>query len=118
MAIRWKWNDKMGEVIYKDGTKTNLYQGNAYMICIQEHPNETYTLEWFAAGKEHLKNMLGLTKGYNNIIEDWGIKTIRLNLKYKTAPEIASLLIKAGLEIEIITYKENTENEENDNENA
>lgn len=111
MALNWSWNDKMGEVIYEDGTKVDIYQGNAYMIGILNNPDETYNLVWFAADKDHLKNMLGLAKGYENIIKDWGFKQIRLNLKYKTAPEIAQLLIKAGLELEIVTYREDTKEE-------
>lgn len=108
MALRWDWNDKMGEIIHENGARINLYQGNAYMIGIVDLPEDQYQLAYFAADKEHLKNMLGLNKGTDNIIKGWGIKTIRLNLKYKTVPDIIALLCKAGLELEIITYKEET----------
>lgn len=112
MALGWDWNKKMGEIIHEDGSKVDLYQGNAYFIGTMDLPEGRYQLVYFAADKEHLKNMLGLTKGYDNMIKDWGIKTIKLNLEYKTVPELVSLLLKAGLELEIITYRDREKTEE------
>lgn len=104
MAIQWKWDDKMGECIYEDGTKVNLYQGNCLTIAIMEHENESYSLAWFFADEGHMKNMLGLAKGHDNIMEDWGIKKIRLDTRYKNVPKIVSAFARAKMEIEIELY--------------
>lgn len=103
MAIRWNWKDKIGEVIYKDGTKHSLYQGNALLIALSEHKNGTYTLAWFFADENHMKNMLGLTKDYkDNSMTD--CKRIRLDVRYKSTPKIVSTFARAKMEIEIELY--------------
>lgn len=106
MALRWDWNDKMGECVYEDGTTVNLYQGNGLMIAIHEHEDDTYNLAWFFVDEAHAKNMLGLTKGYDNCMADAGIKTIRLNTNYKSVPKIVSLFAKAKMNIMIELYTE------------
>ena len=104
MALRWDWTDKMGECIYKDGTKVNLYQGNCLTIAVMEHENDTYNLCWFFADERHMRAILGLTKGDDNIMKDWGIKRLRLDTRYKSVPEIVSTFAKAKMEIEIELY--------------
>ena len=115
MAIIWDWDKKIGRCFMtatdKDGNKgvaeLDLYQGNAYLIAIQEDKEEeTYQLVWFATDKNHLKNMLGLSKGFDNCIKDWGILSIHLNgAKYKDAAEVAGLFLKAKMDTEFILYR-------------
>lgn len=104
MALTWDWKDKMGEVIDKNGTKANLYQGNALIIAIYEHQDNTYDLAWFFIDEAHMKNMLGLTKGYNNCMEKSGIKKLKLDTRYKSIPKIVSAFAKAKMKIEIKLY--------------
>lgn len=49
MSLNWQWTDKMGEVIFQDCDtehpfKTNIYQGNALMIWVNEFPYPKETL--------------------------------------------------------------------------
>lgn len=104
MAIQWKWDDKMGEVIYKNGATADLYQGNALTIAIYKYADDTYTLAWFFADEGHMKNMLGLSKGYDNAMKNLGIEKIRLDVRYKSVPKIISAFAKAKMEIEIELY--------------
>ena len=63
MSLNWEWKDKMGTCTYEDGTKCNLYRGNAFTIAVYEDEKEnTYQMVWFAADEAHMKNMLGLNK--------------------------------------------------------
>lgn len=111
MALRWDWKDKLGECIYEDGTKVNLYEGNCLTIAVKEHEKGTYTLAWFFADEEHMKNMLGLTKGYEgNDMASFGIKRIRLNTNYKSVQKIVSCIAKAKWNIEIELYSEEEKN--------
>lgn len=100
MALNWQWNDKMGEVLYKDGSKQNLYEGNALMIALHEYEEngeKYYSLTWFADDKTHLKNMLGLSRNYSNenrFAKKFGIVGFRFNTRYATIPAIVSDLIR------------------------
>lgn len=105
MALNWDWDKKMGTCTM-DGTELSLYRGNAFCIALKEYENDTYSLMWFAADKNHMKNMLGLSKGFTNIVEDWGITELRLNTEYKETAEMITLLAKAKMEITIKLYKE------------
>lgn len=104
MALNWQWNDKMGECTYENGHKTNLYKGNALTIAIHEHEDNTYTLAWFACDTDHLKNMLGITKGYDNVFKHFGIVELRLDTKYKETEKIIQLFAKAKMKIKIELY--------------
>lgn len=105
MSLNWQWSDKMGECVYNNGYKSNLYRGNALTIAINENDKDnTYTLAWFAADEAHLKNMLGLTKGYDNVFKEFGIKTLRLNTEYKETQTIIKLLAKAKVPVTIELY--------------
>ena len=118
MSLNWSWNDKMGDMtIVQEHPgdeprefNINIYKGNAYMIFLNEYKEDgedMYNLYNFFVDKEHFKNCLGLTKGYKrNILEDWGIKKMRLNLKYKDVPDIIKMFAQSGLAIEIELYKE------------
>lgn len=110
MSLNWQWNDRMGEAIFKGnhvGHRFPIYQGNAYMICIDSFDEgELYTMCWFAADRTHLRNMLGLTKGCQNVFENFGIKRLRLNTRYKSVPQIVSDLARSHTDIEIELYYE------------
>lgn len=109
MSLNWQWSDKMGEVLYEDGHTDNLYQGNAFMIAVY-HDGDMYNLTWFVADKEHLKNLLGLGKhDKTNYLKHWGVKSLRLNTRYKSVPAIVSELAKAktDITIELFYEKEN-----------
>ena len=109
MSLNWQWSDKMGEVLYEDGHTDNLYQGNALMIAVNEQDGK-YMLTWFASDKAHLRNLIGLSKtDKTNYLSHWGVKTLRLNTRYKSIPTIVSELAKAKTDVttEFFYEKEN-----------
>lgn len=127
MSLNWNWNDKMGEVIYEPSCYTpghpyvtNIYQGNALMIWCNEWAtdhalpmtpsNTSYSLGNFCTDIEHLRNMLGLNakKGYSkdNLFNDYNIKLLRLNTKYKSVPKIVAEFAKAHTNVTIELYYE------------
>ena len=103
MSLNWKWEDKMGTCTYENGQKNNLYRGNAFTIAVYED-SEYYNLVWFAADENHMKNMLGLNKGYENIMKNWGITELELNTEYKETVKIVNLMAKAKMKITIKLY--------------
>lgn len=120
MSLNWMWNDKMGEAVMQllstDMPRyetLNLYQGNALMIALHETRDQEgrnlYSMQWFAADEQHLKNLLGLNRkqGFdNNTFGTWGIKKLKLNTRYKSVPKIVSLIAKAKMPITIELYYE------------
>ena len=117
MSLNWQWTDKMGEVIYEDDQyhpehpyTTDIYEGNALMIWVNHLPDEMYSLGNFCVDMEHFKNMLGLNakKGYgsDNYFNDYHIKLIRLNTRYKSVPKIVEAFAKAKTNIKIELYYE------------
>ena len=122
MALRWDFNEKVGEVTFKketgDGIKdfvVDLYQGNAYLIMIYEWDEDgdrMYNLQGFFCDKEHMKNCLGLNKrrGYTENIYNKPydkLTKIRLNkAKYSYTKEVIDAFVQAFDEIEIEIYSE------------
>ena len=122
MSLNWEWTDKMGEVIYTDDHydqehpyQTNIYQGNALMIWVNEWANDptagtSYSLGNFCVDLTHLRNMLGLNakKGYSteNLFNSYHIKLLRLNTRYKSVPKIVAEFAKAHTNIAIELYYE------------
>lgn len=122
MSLNWEWTDKMGEVIYTDDMYTpghpyvcNIYQGNALMIWVNEWANDptagtSYSLGNFCVDIENLRNMLGLNakKGYSttNLFNDYHIKLLRLNTRYKSVPKIVAEFAKAHTNVKIELYYE------------
>lgn len=104
MALHWQWNEKMGECTYENGHKSNLYRGNAFIIATNEFEDDTYNLAWFAVDETHMKNMLGLTKGYDNIFKDWGITEIKLDTRYKETAKFIQMIAKSKTAIRIELY--------------
>ena len=103
MSLNWEWKDKMGTCTYENGTKCNLYRGNAFTIAIHED-GEYYNLVWFAADETHMKNILGLNKGYENIMKKWGITELELNTEYKETAKIVNLMAKAKMKVTVKLY--------------
>lgn len=74
--LTWNWSDKIGEVeevyINGEGKKTvgttSIYAGNCFAVLIVENPDDTYVVTGFFNDKEHMKNCLGLSKGYTENI--------------------------------------------------
>lgn len=104
MALNWDWNDKMGICTYENGHTSQLYRGNAFIIAINEYEDEAYTLAWFASDANHMKNMLGLTKEYDNIFTDYGIVSFSLDTRYKETAQLIQMLAKARMKISIELY--------------
>lgn len=101
MSLNWNWEDKIGECVYDNGQTSNIYRGNAFMIATTEYPDDTYTLAWFAADKNHMKNLLGLTKGCTNVFMQFGIVEMSLSTKYPETAEMCAMLAKAKMNITI-----------------
>ena len=114
MALIWDWNEPVGLAKFKikteegEGEKiVRLYQGNAYLIMIEEYEEngkDLYTLAGFFADKEHAKNCLGLAKGYKkNIYNNQNNKLISIcfNKRYTHTAELGAMLLKAFDEIDI-----------------
>lgn len=116
MALNWNWSEKCGEltiVNYTGGEQTiSLYQGNAYLIMINEFKNEEgeefYNVYGFFNGKEHMLRCLGQSLHYDsdNIYEGaW--KKIRLNkAKFRHTKEFVKAIAGAFDNIAIELYTE------------
>ena len=84
MAYNWDWKCKSGEIYY-DKWHYNFYQGNGFMIAIDEFTmtkermdvfcaeedigKECYRVAWFMIDKDHAKRCLGLAKGTYDMFE-------------------------------------------------
>ena len=130
MGLVWSWNNRVGtltvngrfrdeetkEIVYRP-MDVALYEGNAYIIGVQEYTDEKtgedmYTLYTFFADKVHAKRCLGLDKKWKetygeNIFEGEWLK-ISLSKKYRHLKEFVGMLVEAfdDLGIEIYTEKE------------
>ena len=85
MALRWDFKHKAGTVTQEKTGTRNWYEGNGLMIVLNEwteEGKEFYSMYWFFADKEHMKNCLGLNKkqGYSdNMFEDDPITEITIS---------------------------------------
>jgi len=126
MALYWDWKKKVGEAIFENVEgkvyTISLYQGNAYLIFINEYTetdkdgveHNMYNLHSFFADEAHAKNCLGLTKGYSNIFVDGFtvLKKIRLDKsRYPHTSKLIGMLVKAFDDITIELYKEEVKEE-------
>lgn len=122
MAIRWEWNNKIGEAVIqqevegetKEFTK-NIYEGNCFMIFLnewEENDNHLYSLYTFFADERHAKRCLGIDKDYDseNMLNNQYGKLVKLRLnkkKCRTAQikKIVGIFLQAfdNLEFEIYT---------------
>lgn len=128
--LTWDWNKRIGTLTVKGlfqdkETKEivsrpvdiDLYEGNAYLIGIQEYTDEKtgedmYTMYTFFSDNIHAKRCLGIDKkdksSYgDNLYKDKWLK-ISLSKKYRYLKEFTGYLVDAfdNLEIEIYTDKE------------
>lgn len=124
MSLNWDFNtDKMGYILYKDGTRKPMYNGNAFVIINnewEENGERYYSLYNFYADETHAKRCLGLDSKYKDtykkapsfadpIWRDVDGKTVTaiqvdkvvLYSKARNAKELASMLIKAYNDITI-----------------
>lgn len=70
MSLNWDFHKPAGVIYTPEGRTVTLYTGNAQIIMLDEYPDE-YRLVSFWADLSHMRNCLGLAKGYNNIYTDW-----------------------------------------------
>lgn len=99
----WEWSKRIGYVDVKSKNygvcRLNLYQGNGYLIFINEDfPDNKYQVMTFWADEQHAKNCLGLTKGYDNIYTGiWDEMKFWLDGNYDHCFKIARLLKQAKI---------------------
>lgn len=114
--LNWDWDKKVGtiDIFNYDEVRTyQLYQGNAFLIMLWEYEEdgkELWSMHNFFVDKEHAKNCLGLTKGFDNIFNKklYQIRKIRINkAKYRYTKDLVDMLIKAFDNISIEIVNEN-----------
>lgn len=73
-----------------------LFDSNCLMACVNFYTNskgEHYSnLVTFFSGETHLKNCLGLSKGYTSCLDD---QTFKLNMAYQPNVDMAKLIMRA-----------------------
>lgn len=95
MSLNWNFKQRAGVIYLPSGRMLTCYQGNAYLIVLNETPEE-YTLVTFWADAEHMRNCWGLSRGYDNIYRDWsGSKWVLYKDNCKNAAKIAETLVRA-----------------------
>lgn len=117
MALHWNFNDKCGTLtVYEERTNTerelSLYEGNAELIILCEHKDETcndgefrYWLYGFFADKVHMRRCLGLEKGYDNSYDN--VTKLRINkAKHSDWKTIVTAFARALDNITIEVYNE------------
>lgn len=86
------------------GEELTLYKGNCLVIALHE-TGDKYSLRWFAADEQHMKNMLGLSKDYpGNDMADFGITYMKLDTRYKETAKLVQLFARARMNITIELY--------------
>lgn len=122
MALNWKWEDRIGTMTLRQGANEfdlSLYEGNAYLIMLHEYEEDgknLYTMYSFFADKEHMKNMLGLSKKNHygeNFLNEPGNKATKFRInkkKYSHTKELVTALAEAfdDITIELFTEEEST----------
>lgn len=117
MAVTWSWKEKLGELHFSQKHpsgafykyKLTLYCGNCLAAILYEFKDKEthknmYQFNSFWGDKDHLKNCLGLAKGYDDLYSDETNKLtkVKLNTYYKKdAFIIAELFCKAGYKVEL-----------------
>lgn len=127
MALNWQWKDKCGEATLvqshegeEDRVFTlSLYNGNAYLIMLherEENGEQVWSMFSFWADKDHMKNMLGLSKkdGYASNYYDspyQKITKVRLNkAKCRYLKDIVPALAQAFDDLTIEIFNDPGEN--------
>ena len=103
MAIRWDWEDKIGELIVKEEENEfniSIYEGNALAIFIyhyEENGEKYYTLFNFFGDKVHLKNCVN-DKSYN-VFRGW--QKVTFTKVNTDIWHLIKALVKANVTVEI-----------------
>lgn len=120
MALYWDFNKKVGEAVIRKTLPgcepkeftINLYQGNAFLIFINEYKEngtDMYNLYSFFCDEAHAKNCLGLAKDTSNIFDDGVEKLVKIRIdksRHSKPQKLLDMFIKAFDELEIELYKE------------
>lgn len=111
MSLQWNFNRRCGTITEKSGDNSrtfNWYEGNAFMIMLDEDEKE-YNLHNFFSDETHAKKMLGLVKGYSNVYTDYGETVTEITINKKMCRQwqkVMTLFAKAFPEITIKVYEE------------
>ena len=103
MALRWQWNECIGELEIENQSKARIkiYQGNALLIFLNEWTSdsgeERYSMYNFFADKHHFNNCKN-DKEYN-YAQGW--KKITLTKVPADVWQVLKDLAKRGVTIEI-----------------
>lgn len=101
MALRWAWENKIGELDIQQGEHKftlSLYQGNALLIMLHER-EESYTMYNFFADKTHFKNCQK-DKDWN-YCEEW----VELRLWKKPSADLWMIIediVNRGVNVQIV----------------
>ena len=110
MSLNWNFNKPAGLWVITPDNKPSytlhLYCGNAYLIVLSE-TKEEYNLVTFWCDKDHMKNCLGLSRGYHhNIHSDWeGSHIFLYEDNCPHARQIADALFRAFENITVTVQK-------------
>lgn len=119
MSLNWLWKNVVGEVKNNNDYKTYIYEGNAFLIFIDE-TKEEYALSTFFVDEQHAKNCLGLSKDYDGTPTYYQYKKYVLSLNSKNCMKFVNLLTKAKIpcEIQLVEkYEDETHKEMHNNYN-
>lgn len=106
MALIWDFDKKCGTITFLNNRtakeeKYNLYQGNAFLIVLDED-EKSYNLVAFFTDLKHCRNCLGLSKGFSNIFESNPItKIVIYHDIYGYTSQLVKYLIEAFPNIKI-----------------
>ena len=113
MALYWYWYNVIGELVYPNGFKKQMYGGdgcNCLAVLSQKNEKNKWTVYGeFWNDKEHLERMLGLRKSSYRNGENFysNVKKVRLNtfFDHKELMKIAMPFINRHTTVEFY-YKE------------
>lgn len=99
MSVNWNWKDKIG-TIKRGDTELSIYAGSNCLAVLLYEWEDKYQFYNFFNDKTHLRNCLGLSKGYteNLFKEDWD--KITFTSLVREAITMGTELIKAGYNVE------------------
>lgn len=106
MALIWDFDRKCGTIIFLNNStakeeKYSLYQGNAFLIVLDED-EKSYNLVTFFADSKHCRNCLGLSKGFPSIFVGYEITKITIYHDiYGYTSQLVKYLIEAFPNIKI-----------------
>ena len=123
MSVNWNWKELKGEITFKNDRgrfKVKIYNANClgaliYEFKDKETKEDKYTFFGFWSDLNHLKNILGLSKKYQdnvylNLNGNYGniVSKIKLNTYYKDWDKIAKLFTLCDIRVSLY-YKDPTQ---------